>query len=107
MLNIPENTSSTYKELRKFCKEKQIFLAIIDVTCRINTQDDEQQSFLRLIAQNCKYYVKFVKYLHDLEEKSNYKFNILTWTEQLNDEESLNIFCSKSWDVFYTPKTNT
>lgn len=106
LLNIPENASNTYKELRRFCKERQILIAIVDVTCQINTQDEEQQSFLRLVAQNCKYHVKFLKYLHELEDRSNYKFNILTWTDQLNDEESLNNFCAKSWDLFYWNKAN-
>lgn len=99
-LNIPENKSGSYKELRKFCKEKQIFLIVINFVYCIITQDKKQQELLHRVSQNSDYYKTFIIYLNKLEHQSKYKFNLLVWIDELNNEDSVNIFCSRTWDLF-------
>lgn len=98
--NVPENTSGTFKELRNYCREKQIFLIIVNIAYCIITQNTEQQNLLQVVAQQSDHYKRFIIYLHELEAKSNYKFNMLSWIDDLNDDDKLNEFCSLSHDTF-------
>lgn len=100
LFNVPENTSGTFRELRNYCREKQIFLVVVNITYCIITQNAEQRDLLQMVAQQSEHYKRFIIYLRELENNSNYKFNMLTWIDELNDEDKLNVFCSLSHDTF-------
>lgn len=99
VFKLPKNISGTFKELRHFCKDKQIFLVVINIVSSIITQDHNMKKLLKQTAEQSTHYTIFLEYLKQLENKVKYNFNMLIWLDDLNNETLLNKFCSQTWDT--------
>lgn len=99
-LNLKNNLSGNYKEIRDFCKEKKILLIVIDTTYAIMSQDENKKKLFKVLNIEFQCYKRFINILNELETKTNYKFNVLKWIDDLNNENCINEFCGlSSWDT--------
>lgn len=92
-LAIKDNISGNYREIRDFCRENKIMLIVINTTYSIISQDEKKKKLFNMLNIEFQCYKRFVKILNELETKTNYKFNVLKWIDDLNNENCINEFC--------------
>lgn len=98
-INLPENNSTNYSELKSFCKKRQIFLAVVDTMFNIITKDSNKRTFLNYLADTNRQYEVFVEHLRKVAANANIQFNMLVWLDDLNNEERVNRFCLNTIDI--------
>lgn len=86
------NLCPTPKDLKAFLAKHKIFVAVVDISYREVAVSARAQLFLKQLNVNLRVYSRFVDYLKRCEQQSPYKFNMLTWKEDLDDAYKLNTF---------------
>lgn len=104
IVGLPENLSGNFKELKKFCLDRELFIVIINIMYPCVTQDPEQKKMLNWLAEKSKNYGNFLTHLKSLETDVQYNFNMLVWKDQLDDEDCINRFLARTWDTFEIKK---
>lgn len=99
IFRLRKHGSKSFRELRDFCKRRNIFLVLINSSFSILSQDENKLKILKKLDESFPCYRMFEQILLDLEKKVNYKFNKLVWIDDLNNLERINEFCALSWDT--------